>query len=121
MFFESLESLLDVLSEEIEIVSEIAWSFRSVGPLQVEVVNESYGYLKDEHTYTVAVEERDGIVVPGECECPADRYHEEYGCKHKGALATVGGTVGGTVVLNAARAFPLESEVRAKPVTTVAD
>lgn len=68
-----------------------AWEFAVVGPHQVRVTNASYGYLKDEHAYTVGIKERDGIAVPAECGCPADLYNEEYDCKHKVALATIGG------------------------------
>ena len=68
-----------------------AWEFTVVGPHQVEVTNASYGVEKDAHAYIVGVEERTGVPVPAECECPADKYNEEYDCKHKVALATVGG------------------------------
>jgi hypothetical protein len=78
-----------------------SWEFTVVGPHQVEVTNASYGFEKDDHAYIVGVAERDGLVVPAECECPADQYNEEYDCKHKVALATVGGPT----VLNAAIAF----------------
>ncbi|PSP54452.1 hypothetical protein BRC82_09685 [Halobacteriales archaeon QS_1_67_19] len=78
------------------------WEFTVVGPHQIEVANAAYGYEKDEHSYVVGVEERDGRAVPAECECKADRYNEEYDCKHKIALATVGGSV----VLQAAVDFP---------------
>lgn len=80
-----------------------SWEFTVVGPAQVLVTNASYGYLKDEHSYVVTVEEReeDGVVLPRECECPADRYNEEYDCKHKVALAAVGGPT----VLEAAWVF----------------
>jgi len=77
-----------------------SWSFRIVGPHQVEVCNESYGYLKDDHSYTVGVAVRDSVAVPAECDCPAD-LHREPDCKHKAALATVGGPT----VLNAAVEF----------------
>lgn len=68
-----------------------AWEFTVVGPYLVEVTNASYGHLKDDHTYTVGVAERDGVPIPAECECPADTYNEESACKHRVALATVGG------------------------------
>ncbi|WP_435130260.1 SWIM zinc finger family protein [Halobaculum sp. D14] len=67
-----------------------SWEFTVVGPHLVEVTNASYGYLKDEHSYVVGVEKRGGIALPAECECPAD-VHREPDCKHKVALATVGG------------------------------
>lgn len=78
-----------------------AWEFTVVGPHLVEVTNASYGFEKDDHTYTVGVEECDGLAVPAECDCPADMYHEDYDCKHKVALAAIGGTT----VLNVAAAF----------------
>jgi hypothetical protein len=42
-----------------------------------------------------------GVAVPAECECKADLYSEEYDCKHKVALASIGGPT----VLNAAVEF----------------
>lgn len=78
-----------------------AWEFTVVGPHQVRVTNASYGYLKEDHAYVVGVEVRNGRPVPAECECPADMYHEEYDCKHKVALAAIGGLT----VLNAAVAY----------------
>ena len=77
-----------------------AFEFTVVGPHLVEVTNASYGYLKDDHSYVVGVEERGGVALPAECECPAD-VHREPDCKHKVALATVGGPT----VLNAAVNF----------------
>ncbi|WP_254767568.1 SWIM zinc finger family protein [Salinilacihabitans rarus] len=62
----------------------------------------SYGSEKADHSYLVGVEDRDAVLVPAECECPADKYNEEYDCKHKVALATVGGPV----VLEASVNFP---------------
>lgn len=79
-------------------VSWESWEFTVVGPGRVRVTNASYGFLKDDHSYTVSIEDRDGLAVPAECECPADKHREEYDCKHKVALATVGGPT----VLNAA-------------------
>ena len=95
------------------------WSFTVVGPFQIEVTNESYGHLKDEHTYRVTVEERDDVIVPAECECPADRFRDEYDCKHKVALAAIGGPL----VLEAARDYQPASEPTTAPerVTTAAD
>lgn len=74
-----------------------AWEFAIVGPHQVEVTNAAYGFLKDDHSYVVGIEKGGGYPVPAECECPAD-VHREPDCKHKVALATVGGQT----VLNAA-------------------
>lgn len=70
-----------------------AWEFAVEAPHLVRVTNASYGYEKDDHSYLVGVEDRDGLLVPAECECPADKYNEEYDCKHKVALATIGGPV----------------------------
>ena len=44
--------------------------------------------------------------VPTECECPADEYSDEYDCKHKVAVAVVGGPV----VLGAAVAYTSREE-----------
>lgn len=93
-------------AKTVQRVTWEAWSFRIAGPCQVEVTNDSYGYLKDDHRYVVGVEERDGVAVPAECGCKADRFNDDYDCKHKLALATVGGPV----VLEAATRFPVESE-----------
>lgn len=81
-----------------------SWEFTVLGPHQIEVRNASYGFLSDDHTYTVGVENHDGAGLPAECGCPAD-IHRDQDCKHKVALATVGGPV----VLDAA----IETEVRA--------
>ena len=87
-------------SKTVKRVSWETWEFTVVGPHLVEVTNASYGYLKDDHSYVVGVEERDGLAVPVECDCPADIHHDP-DCKHKVALATVGGET----VLNAAVSF----------------
>jgi hypothetical protein len=79
-----------------------AWEFTVAGPHQIEVTNASWGFLKDDHSYIVGIEERDGLLVPAECGCKADKFREDYDCKHKVALATVGGPV----VLQAAVNFP---------------
>ena len=95
-----------------------AWEFTIVGPHQVEVANASYGCEKGDHTYTVGVKKRGGVPVPVECSCPAD-IHREPDCKHKVALATIGGPV----VLNAAVDYEDTGElsVRDENVPTVAD
>ena len=95
-----------------------AWEFTIVGPHQVEVTNASYGCDKKDHSYTVGIDNRAGIPVPAECECPAD-LHRESDCKHKVALATVGGPV----VLNAAVDYEDTGglSVRDENVPTVAD
>lgn len=69
-----------------------AWSFTVVGPNELEVRNESYGDFAADHTYVVSVEERDDVVVPVACECPADEYNDDYACKHRVAAATVSGS-----------------------------
>ena len=69
------------------------WEFAIEGPHLVRVTNASYGFEKEDHSYLVGIEDRDGLLTPSECECPADKYNEEYDCKHKVALATVGGPV----------------------------
>lgn len=79
-----------------------AWEFSIEAPHLVRVTNASYGCEKDDHSYLVGVEDRDGLLVPAECECPADMYNEEYDCKHKLALATIGGPL----VLRAAVDLP---------------
>ncbi|MFC3958657.1 SWIM zinc finger family protein [Halovivax cerinus] len=85
-----------------------AWEFTVTDPYLVEVTNASYGFEKGDHSYTVGVEERDGLAVPVDCECPADEYQEEYDCKHKVALATIGGPT----VLNAAIEYESTSRNR---------
>jgi len=82
-----------------------AWEFTVESPHLIRVTNVSYGFEKDDHSYLVGVEDRDGLLVPAECECPADKYNEEYDCKHKVSLATVGGPV----VLQAAVDCPTPS------------
>jgi len=70
-----------------------AWEFTVESPHLVRVTNASYGFEKEDHSYLVGIEDRDGLHTPAECECPADKYNDEYDCKHKVALATVGGPV----------------------------
>jgi hypothetical protein len=86
-------SLLNFGKKTAKRVAWEAWEFTVVGPNRVRVTNASYGYVKDDHSYTVAVGERAGTLVPTECECPADKWREDYDCKHKVALAAVGGAV----------------------------
>jgi hypothetical protein len=78
-----------------------AWEFEIIGPQQIEVTNASYGFEKADHRYVVTVEDQGGLFVPDKCECPADQYNEEYSCKHRVAVATIGGPV----VLGAAMAY----------------
>ncbi len=70
-----------------------SYEFTVVGPHQVKVTNASWGHEKADHSYVVGIEERDGVAVPAECGCKADQYREDYDCKHKVALASVGGPV----------------------------
>lgn len=79
------------------------------------MTNESYGVEKDAHAYVVAVKDVGGVFVPRECECPADRFRDDYDCKHKVALATV--------VMEAAAAFPekLLREITSAEPAPVAD
>jgi len=118
----SIVEQLDFGAKTAKRVGWEAWEFSIAGPHQVEVTNASYGYEKDDHAYVVGIEKRDGVPVPAECECPADKYNEEYDCKHKVALATVGGTT----VLNAAVDFENSdpatlSDSTSDGVTTAAD
>ncbi|CDK40120.1 SWIM zinc finger family protein [Halorubrum sp. AJ67] len=69
------------------------FEFAVESPYLVRVTNASYGFEKSDHSYLVGVEERDGLLVPAECECPADKYNDEYDCKHKVGLATIAGPV----------------------------
>ncbi|WP_157224583.1 SWIM zinc finger family protein [Natronococcus occultus] len=95
------KSIVDELNFGKKTAKRVAWEsweFTVVGPHQVKVTNASYGYLKDDHAYVVGVEVRNGRPVPVECDCPADQFSEEYACKHRVALAAIGGPT----VLNAA-------------------
>lgn len=94
-----------------------AWEFTVVGPHTVEVTNASYGCEKDDHAYKVGVVVKDGAAILAECECPADKYRDDYDCKHKVALATVGGPT----VLNAAVAFEDPAPDRDRDTETMAD
>lgn len=94
----SIVDQLDFTARSSKRVSWEAWEFVIPAPFQVEVTNASYGYLKDEHRYTVGIDERDGTLVPSECDCPSDLHREE-DCKHKLAVATIAGPP----VLEAAR------------------
>jgi hypothetical protein len=93
-----------------------AWEFEIVGPQQIEVTNASYGFEKDDHKYVVTVEEQGGLFVPDKCECPADHYNDDYSCKHRVAVATIGGPV----VLGAAMAYTSGEGNQPEP-TTVAE
>ena len=71
-----------------------AFEFTITGPGQVAVSNASWGDTRNDHTYTVEVEDRDGVALPVSCTCPGYRHHygqQEKVDKHMLALATVGG------------------------------
>jgi len=90
------KSIVEELNFGAKTAKRVSWEafeFSVESPHLVRVTNASYGFEKDDHSYLVGVEDRDGVLVPAECECKADRYNEEYDCKHKVALATVGGPV----------------------------
>jgi len=95
-----------------------AWEFTVESPHLVRVTNASYGFEKDDHSYLVGVEDRDGLLTPSECECKADLYNEDYDCKHKVALATIGSPV----VLEAAVNYPTpSSDTERSNASTLAD
>jgi hypothetical protein len=77
-----------------------SFEFTVIASGLVEVTNASYGASKDSHTYTVEVADHRGDPSPVNCDCPADT-HQEGACKHRVALATIGGPT----VLQAAVAF----------------
>lgn len=83
-------------------VSWEAWGFKIVGSQQIKVTNASYGAEKRDHEYVVTVQERDGLPILTECECPADHFDQVYSCKHRTAVATIGGKM----LLEAALAYP---------------
>lgn len=68
-----------------------AWEFTVSGTDKLAVTNASYGYLKDDHSYTVTIDDVNGVAIPETCECPADQFNDDYDCKHKVALASIGG------------------------------
>jgi len=116
------KSIVDQLDFGARTTKRVEWEafeFTITGPHQVEVVNASCGFEKGEHAYTVGIAEREGVAVPVECSCPAD-IHREPDCKHKVALATVGGST----VLEAALAYddsPPLSRQSPESTTTVAE
>jgi hypothetical protein len=109
------KSIVDELNFGAKTSKRVSWEafeFSIEAPHLVSVINASYGFEKGNHSYLVGVEEREGLHVPAECECKADRYDDDHDCKHKVALATVGGPV----VLQAAVDF--ENAAAGFPVTT---
>ncbi|WP_229125327.1 hypothetical protein [Halapricum desulfuricans] len=109
----SIVSELEFGSKTAKRVSWEAWEFSVEGPHQVRVTNASWGFQKDDHSYVVGIKERDGQAVPAECGCKADRYNEEYDCKHKVAIAAVGNSV----VLQAALDCPTPGVDSGRTVT----
>jgi hypothetical protein len=107
------KTVVDQLNFGVKTAKRVGWErfeFTLVGPHQVEVVNASYGFQKGDHSYTVGVERRDGLPVPLDCSCPAD-IHREPDCKHKVALAAVGGST----VMEAALEFEESKESDTTP------
>jgi hypothetical protein len=94
-----------------------AFEFEIAGPYQVRVRNASYGEAMHEHAYVVGIEDRDGVLVPAECECPADLHHDR-DCKHKVALAIRGGSL---LMQAAADYEPPEAPVPRETLPTLAD
>lgn len=89
------DSALDHLDYGAKTARRVTWEayeFTITARHRVAVTNASYGYLKDDHTYTVTVEVVDGVALPAECTCPADQHHAP-DCKHKVALASIGGRI----------------------------
>lgn len=120
----SEKRIVEQLSFGAKTAKRVGWEafeFTVESPHLVRVTNASYGVEKDDHSYLVGVEERDGLPVPAECGCKADQYRDDYDCKHKVALATVAGPV----VLNAAvesdNGAAALSERDSASITTVAD
>ena len=114
--------VVDVLDADVATEKRAQWeafSFTLLGDGDVEVTNGSHEDA-DDHTYTVGVDKRGDVPVPAECECPAD-VHREPDCKHKLALATIGGAT----VLSAAVSFEKEPTPLSRPAaegrTTAAD
>jgi hypothetical protein len=106
----SIVTQLDFGAKTARRVSWGAWEFTVVGPHQIRVTNASYGFEKEDHAYVVGVEEREGVPIPAECGCPAD-IHRNPDCKHKLALATIGGPT----VLDAAMEFKSAGEALSLP------
>ena len=113
----SIVNQLDFTAQTSKRVTWEQFEFSVEGPHLVHVTNASYGYLKDDHTYRVGVAERDGQLIPAECNCPADRHHDP-DCKHKVALALCGGPV---VMQAAADYQPSEENESPQEVRTAAD
>ena len=97
-------TVVDQLSFDTKTAKRVAysqWEFTIVGPFEIEVCNASYGYLKDEHTYRVMIDEAG---IPVSCTCKGFKhYHSPNGRVGKHILAVA--TVGGETLLEAAREF----------------
>jgi hypothetical protein len=86
--------IVNQLQFDADTARRVGWEnfeFKIIGTNLVEVTNASYGSEKEDHAYTVGIDSREDDPVPVDCSCPADT-HREPDCKHKLALATVGGT-----------------------------
>lgn len=110
-------TVLDQLDFDTKTAKRVAWSdweFTIVGPFEIEVCNASYGHLKDDHTYRVMIDEQG---VPVSCTCPGFKhYHGPNGRVGKHMLACA--TVGGSTLLEAARAFLLDYDTTGDSRTT---
>jgi len=116
------KSIVQQLDFDASTAKRVGWErfeFTVVGPHQVRVTNASYGFKKDDHSYVVGIEKRGGVPIPAECECKADLHNEDQDCKHKVALATIGGptVLNAAVEAEAAPPFPSSDD----DVTTAAD
>lgn len=90
------------------------WEFTIVAPFTIEVTNASYGYLKDEHTYEVLIDEKG---LPVSCSCPGyQHYHKPNGRVGKHMLAVA--AIGGPTLLEAARAFSPDTDHPETPIKT---
>ena len=102
-------TVLEQIAFDIKTAKRVAWSdwaFTIVAPFEIEVQNLSYGYLAEDHTYRVMVDEQG---VPVSCTCPGFKhYHSPNGRVGKHMLAVA--TIGGPTLLEAARAFPPNHE-----------
>ena len=112
-------TVLDSLAYDTKTAKRVAysqWEFTIVGPYEIEVCNASYGYLKEEHTYRVMIDEEG---VPVSCTCKGFKhYHGPNGRVGKHMLAVA--TVGGRTLLDAARDFSLHSTPSDDDSTTTA-
>lgn len=101
---EQKRTVVDRLSFDAKTAKRVAWSeweFTVVAPFEIEVCNASYGYLKDEHTYRVMVDQHG---IPVSCDCLGYKHH--YGPQDKcGKHMLAVAAIGGQVLLEAASAF----------------